>query len=88
MNANNISTITTFTLLNNNLKNENGFKENKLKNIKKISIVDFGNSWNSGLIGEFMFEELAKIPTEVEYASEFRYRTPIIDENTLIIGIS
>src|SRR5258706_3680125 len=45
-------------------------------------------SWHSPLIGEYMMEELARIPTEVEYASEFRYRNPIVDERTLVIGIS
>jgi len=71
-----------------NLKNELNLSEEELKNIKKIIIVACGTSWHAGLLGEFMFEELAKIPTEVEYASEFRYRNPIVDENILVIGIS
>ena len=71
-----------------NLKEEIGLSEEQLKNIKKIVIVACGTSWHAGLLGEFMFEELAKIPTEVEYASEFRYRNPIIDENTLVLAIS
>lgn len=71
-----------------NLKDEIGLSEEQLKNIKKIVIVACGTSWHAGLLGEFMFEELAKIPTEVEYASEFRYRNPIIDENTLVLAIS
>jgi glucosamine--fructose-6-phosphate aminotransferase (isomerizing) len=59
-----------------------------LKDIKRIIIVACGTSWHAGLVGEFMIEELAKIPVEVEYASEFRYRDPIIENNTLIIPIS
>lgn len=60
----------------------------ELKNLKKIVLVACGTSWHASLVGEFMFEELAKIPTEVEYASEFRYRHPIADSNTLVIAIS
>jgi glucosamine--fructose-6-phosphate aminotransferase (isomerizing) len=71
-----------------NLKDELKINEEKLKKINKIIIVACGTSWHSALLGEFMFEELAKIPTEVEYASEFRYRNPIVDGNTLVIGIS
>ena len=67
---------------------EFGFSENYLKKIKRIVVVACGTSWHSGLVGEFMFEELAKIPAEVEYASEFRYRHPILDKDTLVIAIS
>ncbi len=59
-----------------------------LKGINRIVIVACGTSWHAGLVGEFMLEELAKIPTEVEYASEFRYRHPLLDKNTLVIAIS
>ena len=59
-----------------------------VKGIKRIIIVACGTSWHSGLIGEFMLEELARIPVEVEYASEFRYRNPVIEEGTLVIAIS
>ncbi|MBS3114699.1 glutamine--fructose-6-phosphate transaminase (isomerizing) [Candidatus Woesearchaeota archaeon] len=59
-----------------------------LKKIKRIVIVACGTSWHAALVGEFMFEELAKIPTEVEYASEFRYRHALLDKNTLVIAIS
>ena len=59
-----------------------------LLKIQRIVITACGTSWHSGLIGEYMMEELARIPTEVEYASEFRYRNPIVDERTLVIGIS
>ncbi len=60
----------------------------KLINAKRIIIVACGTSWHSGLIGEYMIEEFARIPTEVEYASEFRYRDPIIEEGTVVIAIS
>lgn len=63
-------------------------KDGYLKNVKKIVIIACGTSWHSGLIGKFMLEELAKIPTDVEYASEFRYRHPLVDKNTLVIAIS
>ncbi len=63
-------------------------KENDLRNIKRIVIVACGTSWNSGLIGEYMIEEHLSIPVEVEYASEFRYRDPVIEENTMVIAIS
>lgn len=60
----------------------------ELASIKRIIITACGTSWHSALIGEYMLEELARIPVEVEYASEFRYRNPIIDEGTLVIVIS
>jgi len=58
------------------------------KQIDRIIITACGTSWHSGLIGEYLLEELARIPTEVEYASEFRYRNPVVDNRTLVIGIS
>ena len=58
------------------------------KKVKRIIITACGTSWHSGLIGKQMLEELARIPTEVEYASEFRYRNPIVDAETLVIAIS
>ena len=62
--------------------------DEELLKIDRIVITACGTSWHAGLIGEYMMEELARIPTEVEYASEFRYRNPIVDERTLVIGIS
>ena len=59
-----------------------------LLRINRIVITACGTSWHAGLIGEYMIEELARIPTEVEYASEFRYRNPIVDEHTLVVAIS
>ncbi|HMD54568.1 MAG TPA: glutamine--fructose-6-phosphate transaminase (isomerizing) [Phycisphaerae bacterium] len=55
---------------------------------RRIIITGCGTAWHAGLVGEFLFEELAKIPTEVEYASEFRYRNPIIEDGTVVIAIS
>ncbi|MCF8429441.1 MAG: glutamine--fructose-6-phosphate transaminase (isomerizing) [Bacteroidia bacterium] len=62
--------------------------EDKFKNLKRIIIVGCGTSWHAGLVGEYLFEDFARIPVEVEYASEFRYRNPIIDENDFVIAIS
>ncbi len=59
-----------------------------IKRVKRVIITACGTSWHSGLIGKYMLEELARMPTEVEYASEFRYRNPIVDEQTLVIAIS
>jgi glucosamine--fructose-6-phosphate aminotransferase (isomerizing) len=56
--------------------------------VNRVVITACGTSWHAGLIGEYMLEELARVPCEVEYASEFRYRNPIVDENTLVIAIS
>ncbi len=64
------------------------FTDDDLMQIKRIEIIACGTSWHAGLVAEFMFEELAKIPTEVEYASEFRYRHPLLDKETLVIAIS
>jgi len=62
--------------------------DDELKQIERIVITACGTSWHSGLIGEYMLEEMARIPVEVEYASEFRYRNPVVDERTLVIAIS
>jgi len=62
--------------------------EMKLINAKRIIIVACGTSWHAGLVGEYLFEELTRIPVEVEYASEFRYRNPIIYEDDVVIAIS
>ncbi len=62
--------------------------EHKIKNLNRIIIVGCGTSWHAGLVGEYLFEDLARIPVEVEYASEFRYRNPIINEDDLVIAIS
>ncbi len=62
--------------------------ENRMTRANRLIIVACGTSWHAGLIGEYLFEELARIPVEVEYASEFRYRDPIITEDDVIIAIS
>ncbi|CAD7800894.1 Glutamine--fructose-6-phosphate aminotransferase [isomerizing] [Chryseobacterium aquaeductus] len=60
----------------------------KFKNANKITIIACGTSWHAGLIGEYLIEEFARIPVEVEYASEFRYRNPIITDKDVVIAIS
>jgi glucosamine--fructose-6-phosphate aminotransferase (isomerizing) len=60
----------------------------ELRACQSIVITGCGTSWHAGLIGEYLLEELARIPVEVEYASEFRYRNPVVDERTLVIAIS
>ncbi|MCW5906744.1 MAG: glutamine--fructose-6-phosphate transaminase (isomerizing) [Chitinophagales bacterium] len=62
--------------------------EGKIKNLNRIIIVGCGTSWHAGLVGEYLFEDIARIPVEVEYASEFRYRNPVINEDDLVIAIS
>ena len=62
--------------------------EQKIMNADRIIIVACGTSWHAGLIGEYLFEDLARIPVEVEYASEFRYRNPIIRETDVVLAIS
>ncbi len=62
--------------------------EEQLANAKRFIILGCGTSWHAGLIGEYLIESLAGIPVEVEYASEFRYREPIIEKNTIVLSIS
>ena len=62
--------------------------EEKLINANRLIFVACGTAWHAGLVGEYIFEEIARIPVEVEYASEFRYRNPIINENDVVIAIS
>ena len=60
----------------------------KFLNAERIIIVACGTSWHAGLVGEYLFEDMARIPVEVEYASEFRYRNPIITSKDIVIAIS
>ncbi len=60
----------------------------RIANAKRIIIVACGTSWHAGLVAEYIFEDLARVPVEVEYASEFRYRNPVISENDVVIAIS
>jgi len=67
-----------------------GFREveDRFIQAKRIIMIACGTSWHAGLVGEYLFEDLARIPVEVEYASEFRYRNPVIYEDDVIIAIS
>lgn len=60
----------------------------RLIEAKRIIIIGCGTSWHAGLVGEYLFEDLARLPVEVEYASEFRYRNPLISEDDVVIAIS
>jgi glutamine---fructose-6-phosphate transaminase (isomerizing) len=73
-----------------NIINMSSVQDNldKFLNANRIIIVGCGTSWHAGLVGEYLFEDLARIPVEVEYASEFRYRNPIITEKDIVIAIS
>ena len=62
--------------------------EADFKRITSITIAACGTSWHAGLAGKYMIEQLARIPVDVDYASEFRYRNPVIDENALLLVIS
>lgn len=62
--------------------------EEEFKNITSIKIAACGTSWHAGIAGKYMVEQLARLSVEVDYASEFRYRDPVLDENTLLIVIS
>jgi glucosamine--fructose-6-phosphate aminotransferase (isomerizing) len=65
-----------------------GFSEAELQSIRKVFLVACGTSWHAALVGKFLIEKLARIPVEVDIASEFRYRDPIIDEGTLSVLVS
>jgi glucosamine--fructose-6-phosphate aminotransferase (isomerizing) len=67
---------------------EFGLSEQELRKIRRIVIVACGTSWHAGLVGKFLIEEYCRIPVEVDYGSEYRYRNPIIDGRTLLILIS
>lgn len=60
----------------------------ELRRIKRVTLSACGTSWHAGLIGEYLIEEIARIPVEVEYASEFRYRSPIFDDSSVFFAIS
>ncbi len=62
--------------------------EQKIINAKRIIITAAGTSWHAGLVGEYLIEDLARIPVEVEYSSEFRYRNPVLNEDDVVIAIS
>ena len=62
--------------------------EKELREVKRMVILGCGTSWHAGLLGEYMIEEKVRIPVEVEYASEFRYRNPVLEDGTLVFAIS
>ncbi|HEY0658292.1 MAG TPA: glutamine--fructose-6-phosphate transaminase (isomerizing), partial [Pyrinomonadaceae bacterium] len=62
--------------------------EDEFRQINSITVVACGTSWHAGIAGKYMIEQLARVPVEVDYASEFRYRNPVLDENTLLVVIS
>ena len=63
-------------------------KDDNIRRAERFIILGCGTSWHAGLIGEYLFEDLARIPVEVEYASEFRYRNPVIKPNDIVLAIS
>ena len=65
-----------------------GIPRDLLAGVERIHLVACGTSWHSGLVGKFLLEEIARIPAEVDYASEFRYRSPLVDRRVLVVGIS
>ncbi|MBN2057739.1 MAG: glutamine--fructose-6-phosphate transaminase (isomerizing) [Candidatus Saganbacteria bacterium] len=62
--------------------------DDEIRKINRVVFTACGTSWHAALVGEYLFEQYARIPAEVEYAAEFRYRQPIIDQNTLVIAIT
>jgi glucosamine--fructose-6-phosphate aminotransferase (isomerizing) len=60
----------------------------RLKEIKRLILIGCGTSWHAGLVAEYLFEDLARVPVEVEYASEFRYRNPVLYADDLVVAIS
>src|SRR6186713_2298737 len=67
---------------------EMGLDEAALRDVERIVICACGTSWHSGLVGKFLIEELARVPVEVDYSSEFRYRRPLVDKKTLAVVIT
>src|SRR6185369_6025000 len=60
----------------------------QLRQVERVIMTACGTSYHAGLIGEYMFEALARLPVEVEYASEFRYRNPPLERHTIVLGIT
>jgi len=67
---------------------ELNLSKDEIKKINRVIFTACGTSWHAALVGEYLFEQFARIPAEVEYAAEFRYRHPIVDDNTLVIAIT
>jgi glutamine---fructose-6-phosphate transaminase (isomerizing) len=68
--------------------NDLQFTPEEWAKFERVHIIGCGTSWHSGLVGKFLLENAARIPIEVDYGSEYRYRDPIVDENTLVIGVT
>jgi glucosamine--fructose-6-phosphate aminotransferase (isomerizing) len=68
--------------------NEMAISADELRAIDKVALLACGTSWHSALVGKFMIEELARVPAEVDYGSEFRYRNPILSQRTLAVAIT
>ncbi len=68
--------------------NDLQFTPDEWSKIRKVHVIACGTSWHAGLVGKFLLEDAARIPIEVDYGSEYRYRNPIIDESTLVIGVT
>ena len=62
--------------------------DEELARVEKVTVLACGTSWHAGLVGKFLIEELAHLPVEVDYGSEFRYRNPVIDERSLAVVIA
>lgn len=65
-----------------------GFSEEELARLRRVHLVACGTSWHAALVGKFVLEELTGLPTEVDYASEYRYRTPLVGDDVLVIGVT
>lgn len=65
-----------------------GFDAERLRKIRRVHLVACGTSWHACLVGKFLLEELCELPVEVDYASEYRYRSPLLGEDVLVIGIT
>ena len=68
--------------------NDLQFSKEEWAKIRKVQIIACGTSWHSALVGKFLLEDAARIPIEVDYGSEYRYRNPIVDDTTLVIGVT
>ncbi|MCJ7753660.1 MAG: glutamine--fructose-6-phosphate transaminase (isomerizing), partial [Thermoanaerobaculales bacterium] len=65
-----------------------GFSDDELARLRRVHIVACGTSWHAALVGKFLIEELTGLPTEVDYASEYRYRSPLLGDDLLVVGIT
>jgi glucosamine--fructose-6-phosphate aminotransferase (isomerizing) len=65
-----------------------GFRDDELARLRRVHIVACGTSWHAALVGKFLIEELTGLPTEVDYASEYRYRSPLLGDDLLVVGIT